>query len=346
MISRLLLFKFNFKKLLLFVVPYVFVIIILAQGFNLVITDDKQWIPRSIVYCDKNPDCISYAKDNGLIYQSSPSLVGDEFIMSGEVIFSYPIKEMNYSDEATSSLIERNMQLMNSDNKTSVESSYRFNLYPSLINQVKIPNNPLDVDYIIDGNYPQSTIEVLIPEYFAQIMIDLSEYDNYHKLIGQNIDGITGNYDNLVISGIYAGGYDFILYPPDSVLGVAKDDFTSCFVKFSNLNQRLKFFDTFHKSDVVDIFDSSLTLIIYKYVYPLIKLLLILVGAITIYKIMSYDIWVLNFYHYKMSNYIIPMLIPLIIILLLTYCIWRLRSSFFMPKMSPFNIFTTFCKLR
>ncbi len=324
--NRALLIRYTIKKYLLFYIPYLAIVLFLSIAFNmLIVRFENEWIPYNFVYCEQGDMCRQYAVENKINYYLSPSILNANAITSSEIINKQKLADLRYTNEATPTLIERNMDLMNNQNKEWIESYVRFNYYPQVINELKIPNCGLDIEAILIGTYPNNVTELLIPEYFAQVLINEGAGEDYESLIGSEIKfdfkGEKNKQYQYIISGIYSGGYDFIINPPSNVVSESNLQLTSTFVEFDNINERRLFFSQINKQDVIDTSDASLIVISYYYIYPIIKLIIVICGIYFSYQVLKKDISTLNFYKIKATNTILPLVLPIILILITVYLI-------------------------
>lgn len=324
--NKLLLAKYNLNKFILFLVPYILVVIAINVAFSILINgEDNEWIPYNIVYCDEKDLCEQYADENQLNYYLSPSILDANLYMSDTVVMKQKLADLTYTKEASSVLIERNLDYMNKENNQWIESKLRYNYYPEIMNEINISNQGLDIEYIIEGEYPNEPREVLIPEYYAQVLLTKNKVSDYNNLIDNEIElelsNETNNTNSYSISGVYAGGYDFIF---DQQLDAGSDDnvqLTSMFLEFSSTKERQLFFREFDKKEVIDTSDISLVMRSYYIFYPIIKFILATLGIYISYKILKRDVWSINFYKWRLENVVLPLIVPIFIVILTVYII-------------------------
>lgn len=281
----------------------------------------KEQIAHNLVYYE-GPDVVryeQYAKDNSLEYDLSPSVHGQkDFIVSlGEdAIEPIYIYDLNYLKDTSKELITTNLDILNKDNEKFIDmSNIYISIFPPDINDYQIINERLEIKEVLVGNYPSSPDEILIPENYAISIANEKNIDSYQQLLGEQVTIADSNY---TIVGVFNGSNHIIAYPSPTMIEYYQQYADEAiFIHLTNSEQKTNFYNTFDKAQVTNASDYYLSNI--KFVIPtIIEYTILLLSILYLTKEQNNFVKILNHHSYKLSNYIIPMLIPISLILLIT----------------------------
>lgn len=234
--------------------------------------------------------------------------------------FLYPLPEdtikptylydLNYLQDTTKDLITANLDTLNKDNEKFIDlNQIYFSLFPQQINEYNTFNERLEIKEVLEGNYPTNETELLIPEVYAISIANELGVNTYAKLIGENISLLNSDY---TIVGVYNGANQIIAYPPKEIVEYYGEELEQAiFIKFADNQQKKNFYDQFDNRDVVNSSDFYINNI--KFYLPQVLQVIVLVVAIVFIIVEQKQyVSVLNHHRYSILNYLTPMVIPVI----------------------------------
>lgn len=258
---------------------------------------------------------VVYAKNNNLDYELSPSVTGKKAFMynlpdgSIEPVYLY---DLDYLKESSQEMIINNMDTLNKENDKFINlDSIYVSFFPEYINDYQIFNERLEVSQVLAGKYPSDENEIMLPEVYAVKLANKLSVNSYADLIGELL---TFNDVNYTVVGVYSGANHIIQGASQKLIEeYQKNNSEAVFIDFNSKQQKREFFANFNKQDVVNSSDYYLQNIVYT--LPTLFNALILIGAtlFIIFEQRKY-VWILNHQSYKLSNTIIPLLVPILII--------------------------------
>lgn len=271
-------------------------------------------IDRNLVYYtgDSVAKYKGYAEDNGLKYELSPSVLGGkDFSISlpeGSIEQVY-LYDLDYLKQSTKDLTVNNMNILNKDNKKfiSLDDVY-VSLFPSEINNYQAFNERLQVKGVLAGGYPLNEDEIMIPEVYAVKLANDKGFTKYDQLIGQTVSYEDTAYK---IVGVYNGANHIIVSADKEAREIYKKSMDeSIFIRFKDRAQKIEFYKQFDKREVVNSSDFYINNIKY-YIPSLLKIVIWGIGILFVILEQKKYVEVLNHQSYKVTNYLIPLIIPL-----------------------------------
>lgn len=284
-------------------------------------SDTKQSIANDMIYYE-GEDVSSYqhyAIDNNLEYDLTPAVHGKKdfiYAMPPDTIEPIYLYDLNYLRDTTKDLVTSNLDILNKDNEKFIDLNQIYlSFFPSEINDYKVYNERLEVKEVLVGDYPTNESEILIPELYAISLANKFEVDSYDKLIGQKINLLSSEYS---IVGVYSGANHIIAYPSKELITYYQQYLDQgIFIKFANKQQKSKLFDNFDSNEFVNSSEFYLNNI--KFYMPQVLEVVILVLAIIFISVEQKQyVVILNHHKYAISNYLIPLIIPVFGILMVT----------------------------
>lgn len=278
-------------------------------------SDTKQSIASNMIYYEGEDISMyqQYAIDNNLEYDLTPAIHGKKdfiYVLPPDTIEPIYLYDLNYLRDTTKDLITSNLDILNKDNQKFIDlNQIYFSFFPSEINDYKVYNERLEVKEVLIGTYPTNASEVLMPEVYAISLANKLEVDSYDKLIGKKISFLNIDYN---VVGVYSGANHIIAYPDEELTTYYQQYLDQgIFIKFANKEQKSKLFDTFDSSKFVNSSDFYLNNI--KFYMPQVLEGVTFVLAVVFISIEQKQyVKVLNHHSYAVSNYIIPMTMPII----------------------------------
>lgn len=325
-VYKLFLAKLYLKKYLTFLI-IIFIIYVIFNSIMLpeIKSLNPNKISLNLIYYQgkKIENYKNYAIDNGLEYSMSPKLdQKDAFKIDEQVIKEVYLYDLKYLNETTRELIENNLNTLNLKNEKFISLYAQFNFFPQQIDKYKILNSTLRINSVLYGNYPHSEQEVMIPEIYAIYLANEEGLSNYASLIGKDIKLNMKPYgyeEDFKITGIYNGGYDFVFYPSSEIIKKYENfNYEGIFIEFSNVSQKIKFFNEFPKDEFANTSDYLLNNVL-MILPKIFDFLIIVMTLIILSKEQKKYIDVLNFYNYSYINYFIPLIIPFGVVLGMIY---------------------------
>lgn len=314
LMAKLFLCKLYIRKLLMLLLIVGILMMMLSKLLApLYVNRHYQNISKDLVYSQVGNinEYEQYAKDNNLAYSLSPAVSGSKLepqvLESTESIYLY---DLNYLDETSPALIEDMMKRLNVDNEKYIDlNKIIYSSFPNEVDQYSVWNESLNVEQVLEGSYPHSVDELMIPEVYAIKTANELNLSTYQELIGKEV---TLDKEAYKVSGVYVGGDNFIGYS-----NLREDEAEAIFINVDN-SQKKKLFNIYDDNDFVQHKDFRINNIIMKLPIMFKGLFFILASMFILVEQKQY-VQVLNHYYYRRSNTIVPLFVPLVLIGIVIY---------------------------
>lgn len=316
---KLILCRMYLKRLLIIILLLIIANLIMSYIFvPLLKTTNVQSIDNNLIFYqgEEVSRYQNYAVDNNLQYELSPGISGtkaEALALPPNTIEDIYLYDLKYLKDTTKQLIENNIDSLNKDNDKYIAlNKVYLSSYPQMINHFKTSNEQLEITAMLAGRYPDRPTDVLIPEILAIRLANELNVDSYEQLLDTSIS--VRNIDFTIV-GVYSGGNKLIV---NSQSKVANED--AIFIQFNSKEEKNSFFDTFDQANFTNSSDFYIANI--KYQLPkIMNIVFITFGLIFVMGEQLQYVRVLNHNQYRFSNYLIPLTLPTVIIVLITLLI-------------------------
>lgn len=283
--------------------------------------DYVQSIPNTMLYYQGAN--VAQIMDSGVEYQLTMPLVADKNMEDNVSVYplqnKIPLNNLEFNKNTTPALAEDISNKIN-NNIIELPINASINNTSNWINDTSLHNETLGVDHLINGTYPQTDNEVMIPEVYALYYMEKNDLTSYDEVLNSQIE-LNTLYDKRMykVSGIYYGSNtNFIInLPPELAVDEEPTKKQALFLKFNSRNERNQFLENYSQYSFIKSEDFIIQKIRNISIYVF-QLLLMCFFIILMYpEIKSYT-QKINHYHYSKMNYFwmtLPLLLVFIMII-------------------------------